>query len=329
MPVNGRFWKRPWPCSTDPVRDRSWKITNPMSSSPDLVRPMIRTTLPIFALLAALISPPAAVGQAAPQVTGTIRSQGGAPIPAARITFAPGGMATETDWRGRFRLEVPAGTVGVLELAAVGFTPERLDLPAMTGGQQKEVAATLRPLFLLDALTVVARRERPLLDTRDATTGGAVEAREIAALPTDARDPIALLYNIPGVAQATSYFGDAPTLSFNGANSLSTQYTVDGLDDNEGFLGGQRVSCRWGPSAESPRGSTATRLSSAEAPPASSTCKRWRATTTLGAMSSGTGGPAGRSTPGTKSPSGALPRRSNGNRMDFSGFNSAERSRAR
>ena len=202
---------------------------------------MTRTIPPIFALVAALLSPRAAAGQAAPLVTGIIRSQGGTPIPATRITFVPGGMATETDWRGRFRLEVPTGTAGILELAAVGFTPERIDLPPMTGGQQKEVAATLRPLFLLDVLTVGASRERPLLDTRDATTGGADEAREIAALPTDARDPIALLYNIPGVAQATSYFGDAPTLSFNGANSLYTQYTVDGLDNNEGFLGGQRV----------------------------------------------------------------------------------------
>ena len=49
------------------------------------------------------------------------------------------------------------------------------------------------------------------------------------------------MFNIPGVSQATSYFGDAPTLSLNGANSLYSQYTVDGLDDNEGFLGGPRV----------------------------------------------------------------------------------------
>ena len=172
-------------------------------------------------------------------LTGVIRSQAGAPIQAARVTFET--QLAETDARGRFRLDVAAGRGGVLEVAAVGFSPERMLIAALAAGQVREVAATLRPLYILDALSVVASRERPLLDTRDAATGGAVEAREIAALPTDARDPIALLFNVPGVAQATSYFGDAPTLSLNGANSLSTQYTVDGLDDNEGFLGGPRV----------------------------------------------------------------------------------------
>jgi hypothetical protein len=46
---------------------------------------------------------------------------------------------------------------------------------------------------------------------------------------------------VPGVAQSTGFFGDAPTLSFNGGNSLYTQYTLDGLDNNEGYLGGPRV----------------------------------------------------------------------------------------
>ena len=75
----------------------------------------------------------------------------------------------------------------------------------------------------------------------DAATGGAVELAELRALPTDARDPVALGFTIPGVAQARGFFGDAPKLSISGANSLYTQYVVDGLDNNEGFLGGPRV----------------------------------------------------------------------------------------
>src|SRR5690606_30540978 len=47
--------------------------------------------------------------------------------------------------------------------------------------------------------------------------------------------------NVPGVAQSTGFFGDAPPLTIHGANSLYTYYSVDGLDNNEGFLGGPRV----------------------------------------------------------------------------------------
>jgi outer membrane receptor protein involved in Fe transport len=93
----------------------------------------------------------------------------------------------------------------------------------------------------LDSIRVTAVRPRPLLTRERATTGGAIEAAEVRALPTDARDPIALLYNMPGIAPATGFFGDAPRLSFNGGNALYSQYLLDGLDNNEGFLGGPRV----------------------------------------------------------------------------------------
>ncbi|MCZ8206368.1 MAG: TonB-dependent receptor plug domain-containing protein [Gemmatimonas sp.] len=94
---------------------------------------------------------------------------------------------------------------------------------------------------LLDSVRVTASQPRALLDGRSRGLGGAIEARELTALPTDARDPISLLYNIPGITQATGFFGDAPRLSFNGGNALYSSYLLDGLDNNEGFLGGPRV----------------------------------------------------------------------------------------
>lgn len=93
----------------------------------------------------------------------------------------------------------------------------------------------------LSVVSVVAGRPRALLDTRTATVGGTVERKELNALPTDARDPISLAYSLPNVAQATGFFGDAPRLTINGSNALYTSYTIDGLENNEGFLGGTRV----------------------------------------------------------------------------------------
>jgi outer membrane receptor protein involved in Fe transport len=114
-------------------------------------------------------------------------------------------------------------------------------VPALAAGARRDVGVTLAALAQLDVVSVVAERERPLLNTEDAATGGSVERAELERLPTDARDPIALGYTIPGVAQATGFFGDAPRLSINGANALYTQYALDGLENNEGFLGGPRV----------------------------------------------------------------------------------------
>ncbi len=190
----------------------------------------------------ALLRPGAARAQSATAtLAGVIRAQTGTPVVGASVSFTGVGSAAATDPGGHFRLSIPAEAPGVLTVRAVGFASITQQVAAVPAGGVRQVAMTLAPLYVLDALTVVARRDRPLLNTEDAATGGALERSEIAALPTDAREPLALALTIPGVAQATGFFGDAPILSINGANSLYTQYNVDGLDNNEGFLGGPRV----------------------------------------------------------------------------------------
>lgn len=192
-------------------------------------------------LLAALVfaSPPLAAQESA-TLAGAVRAQSGAPLADAELRF-DARHSTTSDAAGRFSLAIPGGTAGTLTVRAIGFTPLELAVAALPAGQRREIAVTLAPLQILDALTVVASSARPLLNTEDAATGGAVEREELEALPTDSRDPLTLLFNIPGVSQGTGFFGDAPPLSFNGQNALYTQYTLDGLDNNEGFLGGPRV----------------------------------------------------------------------------------------
>lgn len=174
------------------------------------------------------------------QLVGTIRSQRGEPVEGALIRLAPG-APSRSDAAGRFALAVTSGRTLSLVVTAPGFRLTRVEVAALAAGEERRLAIVLSAPLALDAVTVVASTPRPLLNTENAATGGAIEAPEIAALPTDARDPIALLYNIPGVAPATGFFGDAPRLSFNGGNSLYSQYLLDGLDNNEGFLGGPRV----------------------------------------------------------------------------------------
>ncbi len=195
----------------------------------------------ILALVVTSALPSRAVAQASARVNGVVREQGGQPVAGAIVRFAPGDASTRSDSSGRFDLLVPASTAGTLTVAGEGLRPATLALSAMAQGARRVVGVTLQSLPRLDAVSVVAARTRPLLNTRDAATGGAVERAELQRLPTEARDPIALAYNIPGVAQATGFFGDAPKLTINGANSLYTQYSLDGLENNEGFLGGPRV----------------------------------------------------------------------------------------
>lgn len=194
----------------------------------------------VMILAAVMIAPHAAYGQSSTAtIEGTVRSQPGAPVTGAEATGQ--GVRAVTDAQGRFRLEVVAGSPVVLTVVARGYSPTRLSVGPLVAGSIRSVSVVLTSLATLDAVSVVTPRVRPLLNTENAVTGGSIEARELTSLPTDARDPIALLYNIPGIAQATGFFGDAPRLSFNGGNSLYSQNLLDGLDNNEGFLGGPRV----------------------------------------------------------------------------------------
>ncbi len=175
-------------------------------------------------------------------VRGTVRALSGRPL--ARVAVRRGNDTTAiglTDSSGVFRVLVTRGEPLWLRLTLVGYLPESLSVRFGALQSAVSVAASMTPLAQLAVQQVVAQRDRPLLNTSDAATGGAVERAELRALPTDARDPIALAYTIPGVAQARAFFGDAPKLSINGTNALYTQYTIDGLENNEGFLGGPRV----------------------------------------------------------------------------------------
>ncbi|MEO7501249.1 MAG: carboxypeptidase regulatory-like domain-containing protein [Gemmatimonadaceae bacterium] len=199
-------------------------------------------------VVAGLGSFPCAVGaQTAASVTGAVRSAYGEPVAAAKVVFTSREPANASrieiasDARGRFRLEIPHSTEGIVVLSAAGFESATVTLPQIAAGASRAITVVLTPVFALDAVTIIAAPERPLLNTRDGVTGGSVERAELQSLPTDARNALSLAFTIPGVAQATGFFGDAPPLSINGENSLYTQYSVDGLDNNEGFLGGPRV----------------------------------------------------------------------------------------
>lgn len=174
-------------------------------------------------------------------VTGVVRDGGGAPIDGVTVRFEPGSVETTTDARGRFSIDVPSGVRGTVHFEDSRYRGERQEIAVLAAGEQRRVAVVLAALFRLDAVSVVTERQRPLLNTRDAATGGAVERSELSLLPSDARNPLDLAFTIPGVTQATGFFGDAPPLSVAGGNSLYTQYNIDGLDNNEGFLGGPRV----------------------------------------------------------------------------------------
>jgi hypothetical protein len=78
------------------------------------------------------------------------------------------------------------------------------------------------------------------INTQNAEVSSSLSAREIQDLPVEGRDITRVLYRLPNVTLATGFFTEAPKVSINGANGLYTNYLIDGMDNNENFLGGQK-----------------------------------------------------------------------------------------
>ncbi len=91
----------------------------------------------------------------------------------------------------------------------------------------------------LEAVVVTANNTLSINRT-DAEVAFELKRREIEALPIEGRDITRTLYRLPNVSQATGFFPEAPNVAINGANPLYTSYLIDGMDNNERFLGGQK-----------------------------------------------------------------------------------------
>lgn len=78
------------------------------------------------------------------------------------------------------------------------------------------------------------------INRRNAEVSFELKEQEIEEIPVEGRDITRVLFRLPNVTQATGFFNEAANVSVNGGNSLFTNYLIDGLDNNENFLGGQR-----------------------------------------------------------------------------------------
>ncbi|MFM9828564.1 MAG: TonB-dependent receptor domain-containing protein [Sphingomonas sp.] len=101
-------------------------------------------------------------------------------------------------------------------------------------------AVTLRRADAADTIVVTGSRVTSGLNTVNAEVSATLSGKELGDLPIDGRDVVSALIRLPNVVPSTGFFNEAPTVSINGANGLFTNYLIDGLDNNENFLGGQK-----------------------------------------------------------------------------------------
>ncbi|MBI1228075.1 MAG: TonB-dependent receptor plug domain-containing protein [Bacteroidetes bacterium] len=127
------------------------------------------------------------------------------------------------------------------------FVPNFLPFRATQSGlinlrsnQNRTVQLVLSETSISLGEVTVSAASTAKINRTDAEVSFELSQKEIEALPIEGRDITRALYRLPNVSQATGFYPEAPNVSINGANSLFTSYLIDGLDNNERFLGGQK-----------------------------------------------------------------------------------------
>jgi hypothetical protein len=173
---------------------------------------------------------------------GTVADTQGAVLVGATVTLenpATGfSRTTKSGSDGVYQfLEVPPSTYS-LTANASGFAPLKRTNVVL----QVSLPATLNLTMTVKGVseTMEVTAAAPMVNTQDATQGDVFGARQLIDLPTEGRDPVAILSLQPGVTYIGSNVDqnvDSRGGSVAGARSDQTNVTVDGMDNNDQLLG--------------------------------------------------------------------------------------------
>ena len=134
-------------------------------------------------------------------------------------------------------LELPPATY-TLAVNASGFATVKRDKVTLQVSQPATVDVAMQVKGSTEVVEVTS--EAPLVNTTDATQGNVFNSTQLINLPSEGRDPVAILSLQPGVSyigQNVDQSADSRGGSVAGARSDQTNVTLDGLDNNDQLTG--------------------------------------------------------------------------------------------
>jgi hypothetical protein len=180
---------------------------------------------------------------------GTVSDSKGLVVAGATVTLSNAATgfsrSTKTDGEGAYQfLEIPPATY-VLTVEAAGFAKLKRENVVLQVSSPATLAITLQVQG--GSVIVDVSGEAPQVNTTDATLGNNFNSRQLIDLPSEGRDPAAILSLQPGVVfiGSSANQGIIPSQqdndsrggAVNGARSDQSNITLDGLDDNDQLEG--------------------------------------------------------------------------------------------
>jgi hypothetical protein len=201
----------------------------------------------------ALFMSPLLYGQATGSFSGTVTDKSGSVISGASVTATSQGTgvsrAAKTDDAGHYLIPLLPIGIYTLRVEFQGFrTAETKDLRLQVD-EARELDFSLSPSSVSAQVEVSANAVA--VETTNPSLGQVITAEQVTQLPLNGRDFVQLATLTPGTTQetnASSFFNGAPSsevsargsfsLSVGGSRPNSTDWLLDGNDNNELTAGG-------------------------------------------------------------------------------------------
>jgi hypothetical protein len=203
--------------------------------------------------MTALCFSPLAFGQAIGSFSGTVTDKSGSSIAGATVTVTSQGTGvtreTKTDDTGHYIVNLlPVGAY-TIHVQFQGFQPAEAKDLRLQIDESRELNFSLNPASVSSTVEVTA--DAVAVTTTDPTLGQVISSQQVAQLPLNGRDFVQLATLTPGTVQETnptSFFNGGPSsevsargsfsLSVGGSRANSTDWLLDGNDNNELTAGG-------------------------------------------------------------------------------------------
>jgi hypothetical protein len=192
-------------------------------------------------------------GQATGSFAGTVSDNSGAVLSGAKVTVTA--QATNisregtSDDSGHYLVPLLGVADYTIRVEAAGFKPSEAKDVRLQVDEHRELDFKLVPASVTTSVEVNATEVA--VQTTNPTLGQVITSTEVAELPLNGRDFVQLATLTPGVTQETnpaSFFNGGPSsevsargtysLSVGGSRAQSTDWLLDGVDNNELTAGG-------------------------------------------------------------------------------------------
>jgi Carboxypeptidase regulatory-like domain len=212
-----------------------------------------RILFTLVALVAALCTGPTMYGQATGSFSGTVTDKSGAAISGAKVTATSQstGSARDavSDDTGHYLIPLLPVSIYTIHVEFQGFQPVETKDLRLQVDEAAEINVVLVPSSVSSSVEVSATAVT--VEATNPSLGQVITAQEVAQLPLNGRDFVQLATLTPGTTQETnpgSFFNGGPSsevsargsfsLSVGGSRANSTDWLIDGTDNNELTAGG-------------------------------------------------------------------------------------------